>query len=381
MAGVHKRKSDRRRGKSGKWTAWWIGEDGKQHQRAAFTDRGRSLELAHHLEAEARRVREGIVEPGERARREAAARPIADHVADYRLDLLAKADGPRHAQHVAGVLVRVLADAGIATVGDLAPDQIQQALGRLRARRSARTCNHALAAVKAFAAWLEHSNRIKESPRGLARIPRYNEEADRCRERRAITRAELDRLLAAAEIGEPVYIYGPTKSKLHKIGVTGPERATLYRLAMGTGFRAEELRTLTPERFALEGPEPTVTVLACYAKSGKEAVQPVTRELAEALRPFVARCAPGSPVVPVPTRTAQMLRVDLAAAGIPYRDGQGRYLDFHALRHSYITHLIRSGANPKVVQALARHSTITLTLDRYTHLEEGDVRGALEGKK
>jgi hypothetical protein len=28
---------------------------------------------------------------------------------------------------------------------------------------------------------------------------------------------------------------------------------------------------------------------------------------------------------------------------------------------------------PKVAQALARHSTITLTMDRYTHLQMGDL--------
>ena len=32
---------------------------------------------------------------------------------------------------------------------------------------------------------------------------------------------------------------------------------------------------------------------------------------------------------------AEMLRVDLEAAGIPYRDEAGQVADFHALRHSY----------------------------------------------
>ena len=41
--------------------------------------------------------------------------------------------------------------------------------------------------------------------------------------------------------------------------------------------------------------------------------------------------------------------------------------DFHALRHTFITNLANSGSHPKVAQILARHSTITLTMDRYTH--------------
>ena len=43
-----------------------------------------------------------------------------------------------------------------------------------------------------------------------------------------------------------------------------------------------------------------------------------------------------------------MLRLDLAAAVIPFRDAEGRVADFHALRHSYITLLQRSGVHPKL---------------------------------
>ena len=37
-----------------------------------------------------------------------------------------------------------------------------------------------------------------------------------------------------------------------------------------------------------------------------------------------------------------MIRHDLDAAGIPYRDASDRVADFHALRHSYITALAMS---------------------------------------
>ena len=59
-------------------------------------------------------------------------------------------------------------------------------------------------------------------------------------------------------------------------------------------------------------------------------------------------------------------------------------LDFHCtphqLRHTYITELIMSGANIKTVQYLAGHSTVTLTLQIYTHLMENtpaDTVGAV----
>jgi hypothetical protein len=93
-----------------------------------------------------------------------------------------------------------------------------------------------------------------------------------------------------------------------------------------------------------------------------------------------------------------MLRADLAAARaawvaeveadpeeqkrregpgfLRYQDGEGRCADFHALRHTFITRLVKAGVKPK--EAQARHSTITLTIDRYAHTGLRDVARAVE---
>lgn len=345
------------------------------------------------MESEATQIREGTLDPAERAMRQAGLLSVADHVHAYGEDLEAKGDTAKHVVEIGNLLNRILGLASVASVADLAPDRIRAALGKLGVKHragskkapkpaSARTKNKYLAAVKAFATWLEDTSRIKEAPRGLMALRPYNEKEDRRLVRRALTKDELVRLLEAAEAGQPIEsIRGPgtTRKNLDPAGsISGPQRAILYRLAMGTGFRADELRTLTPERFHLDGPSPTVTVLACYAKNGKEAVQPIGRDLAERLKPFVEGRPRGKPWLAVPVRTAKMLRVDLEAAGIPYRDAEGRVCDFHSIRGSFITHLINAGANPKTVQTLARHSTITLTLDRYTSVDRDDLRKALE---
>ena len=77
-------------------------------------------------------------------------------------------------------------------------------------------------------------------------------------------------------------------------------------------------------------------------------------------------------------RLAEMFRADLEAAGIAYRDGAGLVADFHSLRHTFITNLARGGVHPKVAQSLARHSTITLTMDRYSHTLVGEHADALD---
>ena len=72
-----------------------------------------------------------------------------------------------------------------------------------------------------------------------------------------------------------------------------------------------------------------------------------------------------------------MVRQDLEAAGIPYEAAAGVF-DFHALRHQFLSDLASSGVHPKVAQELARHSTITLTMDRYSQVLEKQKMDALE---
>jgi integrase len=43
------------------------------------------------------------------------------------------------------------------------------------------------------------------------------------------------------------------------------------------------------------------------------------------------------------------------------------HVRFHDLRHSHATHLMMEGVHPKIVQERLGHSTITITLDLYTH--------------
>ena len=70
-----------------------------------------------------------------------------------------------------------------------------------------------------------------------------------------------------------------------------------------------------------------------------------------------------------------MLRVDLAAAGIPYRDAAGLVFDFHSLRCETATLADQAGVSPRVVQKMMRHSTLELT-GRYTRPRAVDIEAA-----
>jgi integrase len=254
---------------------------------------------------------------------------------------------------------RIVEACRVRTLSDLSASRVQKFLADLRADGlSIQTSNHYLRAIKQFSRWLLRDCRAGEDP--LAFISMLNVATDRRHDRRPLTETEFTALIAATTTGK-------TMSRL-----TGQDRAMLYRVAAYTGLRASELASLTPESFRLADTPPTVTVLAAYSKHRRQDVLPLHPSLVESLRPWLAGKKPGSPVWPGTwargKRAGKTLQRDLKVAGIPYIDDQGLYADFHALRHTFITNMIKSGINPKTAQSLARHSTIDLTMNVYTKL-------------
>jgi integrase len=138
---------------------------------------------------------------------------------------------------------------------------------------------------------------------------------------------------------------------------------------------------LTRASFFLDSDNPTVPVEAEYSKRRRRDRLPLRPKVATELRLFLANCHPAAPVFPTfpDNRTVnKMFRRDLAAAKIVYRDEAGLVADFHSLRHTFISNLACGGVHPKVAQALARHSTITLTMGRYSHTVVQEQSAALK---
>ena len=305
------------------------------------------------------------------AERVAAKKPLSEHLDDFRAALTAKGCTAKQVQQVSGRVQRVFDGCGFKHYGDIGASKVMAHLDGLRRDTekkrgmSAQTFNFYLGAVKQFCRWMVKDRRASESP--VAHLDGLNVKTDRRHDRRALTVDELCRLLEAAHDGPEQY------------GMTGTERELLYRLAVESGLRAGELRSLTRASFDLDGDPPTVTVGAAYSKRRREDMLPLRPELAGELEAFVATLAPAAQVFRAPEASdvVKMLRSDLSAAGIPYRDDAGRVADFHSLRHSFLTNLADGGVHPKTAQTLARHSTITLTMDRYTHSYQGEHSAAL----
>jgi integrase len=348
-----------------KWQINYTDEHGKRRKKIGYPDKKRSDRLAAQLEERAREIREGLSDPKAEGYRIHEGVPLTSHVVDFERYLLAKGGGAQHARTSGQRIRRVLELAKCRRISELSLSRALDAIQDLRgAGLGQESINHHIRAVKSFSRWLCRDGRAREHH--LAYMATSSSESDRRHVRRLLSPEEASRIIQAAASG-------PDAESLR-----GPDRAILYLLALGTGFRRDELKTLTPERFNLDGDPPTVTGKSCYTKNRKEAVQPIAQSLADRLRPWLAGKPPGKPVFGnLTSRTARMLKVDLANAGIPYETDSG-FADFHSLRGNFISYLVSSGASVKTCQTLARHSTPTLTIGIYAKASLHDINGAVE---
>jgi len=159
--------------------------------------------------------------------------------------------------------------------------------------------------------------------------------------------------------------------------MTGPERSLFYRLAIETGLRLSELQAARVADVDPQAPGgPTITVHK--TKNGKSATLPLIPLTANLLLDLAADRLSTAPLFRSyrQLRAAEMLRVDLQRAGIPYASPSG-VVDFHALRTTCATRLFRAGVHVRQAQAIMRHSTIALTMDTYTRLDSSSLRSAL----
>jgi integrase len=388
MASIFKK--DKRKGAP--WYIDYFDETGRRRRVKGCADKTATEQIARKLESDVELRRRGVLSARDEAIRDNSARPLTEHLADWHGYLLAKGGTVKHADSMHEWARRVIALVKGATLAEIDPprkstvaerrryaarlaervrgarltdltrDRVQAALATLRdAGRSLATCNAHRTAIRGFSRWAWRDGRTPEDT--LAGVTGYNVAEDRRHDRRTLGVDELLRLVSAAESG-PAYQ-----------AMSGAARALCYRLAVATGLRFSEIKSITPGSFDLSAARPTVTVAAGYTKNGEPATLPLPPDLAADLASYLAAIPEGSPAFPLPEKGAKMLRLDLSAAGIPYRDASARVFDFHSLRCQCATLADAAGVSPRVVQRLMRHSTLELT-GRYTRPRSVDIEAA-----
>lgn len=221
--------------------------------------------------------------------------------------------------------------------------------------------------LKAFFGWCVTRKYLAENP--LDSISRFNVTPQVLR--RALTVEELRRLLDTA----PLYM------------------RILVEVAICTGLRLGELGSLTVGHF--DSAAATIRIDAEHDKGRILRYQLLPVRLVEPLKEFIAsgvaldmyrkhyarrdanRDIPAEPLLFVPTHAARSLHKIADRAGVPWTTELGK-MDFHALRVAYINLLIGSGADVKTTQALARHSSPTMTMNVYGRAVDERMAKAVE---
>jgi integrase len=360
---------------TGCWIASYFDHNRKRRTASTgTTDKAAASRILAKLVNESALVKSGVVSRDLADAVEHGARPLPEHVRAF-VDGLRAAG--RSCQHIdeSHTILEVVTK-GLAKLSDLTPAMLNRHLLSQRAKkRSARTLQKHLKAVRQFARWCVATGRLHAD--FTATVSTEAVETDRRLKRRTLTADECNRLIAAASAG-PV-----------RFGMAGVDRALLYRVAIATGLRQGEIRSLTRSSIVVERDGAFILVNAGATKNGKTARQHIDTSLADLLAHHAGGKMPGAALFNLPHRTdvADMLRQDLGDARAKWlaeagdnaaeriaRESSdflaginhaGERADFHALRVTCGSLLIAQGVDTRTVQSILRHSDPKLTMNTY----------------
>jgi len=307
---------------------------------------------------------------------EAAEKALAEHLAAWQQIVEANGTTAKQAAAVRHGVEVLATCAGWKRITDIDQDSALLALARCQQPcpekpkgRSAQTRNHFRSHLRQFVAWAVASGRLRTDP--LGRLDRVDVSTDRRHDRRTPTYEEVAKLFEVLEKPDTVVLRG----------MTGFQRALGYRVAMATGLRASELRSLEWRNF--DWKRGTVTLAASYSKRRREdtiLLPPWLLSMLQAWQASGGELWSGFPAI----HPGQILKSDLILASIPYSvrspGGVEQYFDFHSLRHYFCTWAAHvASISPRTLLALTRHSSVELAMGVYGVTQQGDVRLAVDG--
>lgn len=247
-----------------------------------------------------------------------------------------------------------------AAEGDLLMARAREAQSRWGALSPA-TRNRKTATLKSFLGWLHREDLIEKDLSALLNSPRVPQ---RLPKHLSVDEAIVLIRMLQKEVDAPAPAdTGPGKK------FSPRSTLALVSLLYGGGLRVSEACELETKNVDFE--RGTCRVLG---KGAKERIVALPKLALDALR-SLAREKTGKYVFGDEQLSTRVAYEVVRQAGA--RAGLLKQLHPHALRHSYATHLLRSGANLRVLQALLGHATLQAT-SRYTHVGLDDLARTLE---
>lgn len=203
--------------------------------------------------------------------------------------------------------------------------------------------------IRSFCRFLLQEGIISENPTRKLESPKLGQQLPG-----VLTVEEIERFLDAIPIADPL----------------GFRDRVLFELIYCCGLRVSEASELTLSQLNMD--EGTVRILG---KGNKERIIPMGEIAIEWLSHYLKEVRPllvprgGSPEeLFLSRRGARLSRKGIWKRLKGWMESVGLMGKVHTLRHSYATHLLRGGADLRIVQELLGHVSVSTT-QRYTHLD------------
>lgn len=251
-----------------------IGRDPQTYDVPLHTDKKHVAEARLREIAEAHELEATGLGPS-RAIKQAAERPVVEHLEDFLRDLRARQCSSRYLIHSRCRLTCLAREAGWKRISDISADSFL----RWRAAKplSPATLNHYLGHAEAFANWLIKTGRLAKNP--LVAVAKAETVGHEKCVRRALSEEELSRLIRPA-----LEVISSADCENKRFNRSYVRRALVYLFAARAGLRRSEIKALVWSDLRLDDNRPFVQVRASTTKNGKAAGIPIVAELASALR-------------------------------------------------------------------------------------------------
>lgn len=290
---------------------------------------------------------------------------IAQHLHDYISDLRAEGRSPKYVDLCEARINAMIAGCKFKTIKAIEPRAIKGWLaGKRENVMSVGTSTLYAANIKGFSRWLARHDRLPKDPLALMAAKPKGDVPVTFR-RRSLTDAEFDKLIKSVK---------PQKVR----GLSADQRKMLYRVGRVTGYRAHELSTIRPMDCKLEGDAVSIEIACTISKRRKADRQLLPSATVKQLVKFIKGKPRDRDLWPGRwfRKARRMLAIDLEGSGVKTETEEGR-IDFHSLRHTFVTNVVSSGAPLPLVMQLARLSSPELVKRSY-HAEESQARAIIE---
>ena len=379
-----------------KWTLRFRNHDGRTVKLSADDDRTVAMRMGNKIEMLIKAIHQGDPPPGELTtwldnmpeslskrlvalglvpqRYIGRSKPLSEHIDTFQSKVaIRQPNRKKQAKHQAGRVRIVCAAINAQKFTDLTADGLLEYLdGRGMAAATRRAY---IIVMKDFGKEMVRLGVARESP--FAHLKPPGQYSDPQYERQPLTVEQFQKLM--------IYMDTVTRYHQQKCRWTAADRKIIYWTAVKTAFRQSELRSLRKANFHLDETPAVVGLKARDAKNRTAGEVPIPRDLADALKAYMADLEPNDKVFPLPETSGSivdMMRRDLTGAGIPWKLPTGEIVDFHTLRSTAISWWLDiDKLSPKRVQTLARLKTLALVYNYSRKWRIGDHDWLEEGPK